>query len=599
MAEKIKIGFGKLIRWQYAPLLILLFVILGLHLSTITRPDELVFDEQHYIQDARRIITGEGSERVEHPPLAKLIIVGGMKLFGDNPWGWRLPAVLLSTVALAAFYDICRKLGTSHKIAFIATMLLGLDNLMFIHSGLAMLDIYLVVLSLFAFWCYLKGPRWWWLSAVSVGLAGLCKFSGVLTIIPIGLHWFISSMGKPLKNNDALTDDATRTAKPIPALNKGAQATKSSTKTHLHKSASKEIPAPLSLWQRYSNPVIFISSMLLAPLTFFLFYGLLDAIIFGEWKPFIVWGSFNEGVLGTIRHALSLTSDIKFAYGGAFPSRPWEWIMSPSGSLYFYGALFHPENYKDILLAYWFTPSYTGMINPSMWLGGLLVIPYAIRQSLKKHNVAIFVLCWGIGTWGVWLPMCLYTNRITYMFYYLPTLGAIAIGLALILAGWLRKAQTHGNSKSKYILMLATVSFLLVHLLSFCILSPLHLWVSLPICVALLLFTMWYLDLGWRFIIQFCIAACISVIIMRFGLYWLLNKWLVKDIAPWGLPEVSSLWTVSTLIGLALAWGIFIAFGRLSQLTQYVLGKAHFAIAWLKDFIRLLITHLKTPSHKP
>lgn len=116
--EKIKTGFKKLIHWQYFPLLVLLLVVLGLHLATITHPNEPLFDEQHYVPDARRIVTGEGTLRVEHPPLAKLIIAGGIEIFGDNPWGWRMPAVILSTVALIAFYDICRKLGTSHKTSF-------------------------------------------------------------------------------------------------------------------------------------------------------------------------------------------------------------------------------------------------------------------------------------------------------------------------------------------------------------------------------------------------------------------------------------------------------------------------------------------------
>jgi len=89
---------------------------------------------------------------MEHPPFAKLIIAGGIEIFGDNPWGWRMPAVILSTIALIAFYDICRKLGGSHKTAFLATMFLGLENLMFIHSGMAMLDIYVVVFTIFAFW---------------------------------------------------------------------------------------------------------------------------------------------------------------------------------------------------------------------------------------------------------------------------------------------------------------------------------------------------------------------------------------------------------------------------------------------------------------
>ncbi|MCL2281269.1 MAG: glycosyltransferase family 39 protein, partial [Dehalococcoidia bacterium] len=420
MEETIKRSFKKLIHWQYFPLLVLLLVILGLHLATITRPDALLFDEHHYITDARRILTGEGTDRTEHPPLAKLLIVGGVELFGDNQWGWRLPSVLISTVALIAFYDICRKLGTSHKTAFIATMLLGLDNLMFIHSGIAMLDIYLVAFTIFAFWSYLKGQRWWWLSAVFIGLAGLCKFSGALAVIPIGLHWFISYMSNTVprtKNPPSALSEASVVDTPesvhteeYPAIETGvaASATTDSEQsadtyiTTVQSTNSVQIAetstrstssAPLaeetaqassaeavrpSFWKTYSNPIIFFASMILAPVTFFLFYGILDMIIWGKWIPFVVWGHWDEGVLGTIRRALNSTNSIKFAYGGAFPSRPWEWLLSPSGSLYFYGALFRPENYKDIALAYWFKPSYTGMINPSIWLGGLMTIPYVI-----------------------------------------------------------------------------------------------------------------------------------------------------------------------------------------------------------------------------
>jgi len=44
---------------------------------------------------------------------------------------------------------------------------------------------------------------------------------------------------------------------------------------------------------------------------------------------------------------------------------------------------------------------------------------------------------------------------------------------------------------------------------------------------------------------------------MRFALYWPLKGWLVTDNAPWGLPEVSLLWVVSALIGLAITWILF------------------------------------------
>ncbi|MCK5577361.1 MAG: hypothetical protein KAI14_03500, partial [Dehalococcoidales bacterium] len=76
-------------RWEYAVLFLLVLVLLVTHFSVIMQPDEPLFDEIHYIKDARLIIDGEGTERGEHPPLAKLFIIAGIKLFGDNPFGWR------------------------------------------------------------------------------------------------------------------------------------------------------------------------------------------------------------------------------------------------------------------------------------------------------------------------------------------------------------------------------------------------------------------------------------------------------------------------------------------------------------------------------
>jgi hypothetical protein len=571
--EKIKTCFKKLLHWQYFPLLVLLLVVLGLHLATIARPNEPLFDEQHYIPDARRIITGEGTLRVEHPPLAKLIVAGGIELFGDNPWGWRMPAVILSTVALIAFYDICRKLGTSHKTAFLATLLLGTENLMFIHSGMAMLDIYVVVFTIFAFWFYLKGPRWWWAAAVSVALAGLSKFSGILSIIPIGLHWFIIGYKPNMGNTIQQASLQAPVVEQSPPGDTVAESIPTLSLENFSASADAVINPPSDIapipsvqvepvkkrgfWDIYGRPITFILSMMLAPLAFFLLYGVFEMIIWSKWIPLIVWGHWDMGIVGDIKYALTQTGSIKFSYDGAFPARPWEWILSPTGSFYFYGWLLNPDNYENIMLPYWYTPSYTGILSPSLWLSGLTVIPFAIWKSFKKSNAAIFVVCWIIGTWLVWVPLFLATDRITYMFYYLPTIGAIALGTALILTAFLNKAQARAKGFRRRFVELSLASFLLFHLLSFCVLSPLHLWISIPVSALLLLFVLSYLSFGRRLNIQFFVSAAISTLIMRFALYWPLRGWLVTGNAPWGLPEVSLLWVVSAVIGLAITWILF------------------------------------------
>ncbi|GAI29899.1 unnamed protein product, partial [marine sediment metagenome] len=58
------------------------------------QPTELVFDEQHYVTEARSILQGGDDLHWEHPPLGKLFIVFGMFLFGDNPLGWRFFSIL-------------------------------------------------------------------------------------------------------------------------------------------------------------------------------------------------------------------------------------------------------------------------------------------------------------------------------------------------------------------------------------------------------------------------------------------------------------------------------------------------------------------------
>jgi dolichyl-phosphate-mannose-protein mannosyltransferase len=459
--EKIKLALVRLGRWQYLALLVLVIFSFLLHISVIAQPNEPLFDEQHYVPDARRIINGEGTERVEHPPVGKLFIVAGIKVFGDNPWGWRMPAVILGTIAIILFYDICRRLGASHKVAFLATFLLALENLTFIHSGMAMLDIYVLFFTIISFWLYLKG--WWELAALAVALAGLSKLSGILSIVPIGLHWLIigfkSSMPKSSPGPDTGRFDR--------------------------------------FIYQYGRPLRFILAMGLAPIAFILFMPLFD---------FMVWGRWLDPI-AQIKNMSQLTAGIKFdtyidpatnLFKAPLPSRPWEWILSPSGSFYFYGWLFNPAKYTLAALAYWFTPTYTGLVSPTIWFSGLFAIPFILWRAFKKENLAIFALCWFIGTWLAWIPLSLATNRVSFIFYYLPTIGAICIGTTLILRAFMDKAQAHQKGKLKRFLELLVVLFLLLHLAAFCWVSPVKLWVSIPACVLLLFFTLDQLGYNWK-----------------------------------------------------------------------------------------------------
>jgi len=188
--ERLKSLINWLNNWQYLGIAVIVTASLLLHLGLMMRPDEPLFDEVHYVNDARHAINDGGTERSEHPPLGKLIVVGGMLLFGDNPVGWRLIAILMGTASLVFFYLICRRLNLSEKICYLATFFLAFENLTFVQNHLAMLDVYCQFFILLSLWTYLRGS--YPVSAVSIALAALAKLNGVLVALVIGMHWLLT-----------------------------------------------------------------------------------------------------------------------------------------------------------------------------------------------------------------------------------------------------------------------------------------------------------------------------------------------------------------------------------------------------------------------
>ena len=174
---------------RYFFLCLIVAVTLGLHLYVIARSPNLVFDETHYVPEARAIITSHRMTEPIQPPLGKLFIVAGTSALGNNPWGWRVFSVAAGTVGLVLFFFICRRLGMSPAAANLATFTLAFENLTFVQAGLAMLDVYCYVFMLAAFLLYLS--RRYVASGVAAGLSVLAKLTGAFALPVIALHWLL------------------------------------------------------------------------------------------------------------------------------------------------------------------------------------------------------------------------------------------------------------------------------------------------------------------------------------------------------------------------------------------------------------------------
>lgn len=386
---EVKSKLYRLYKWEYFWLCLLLAVTLALHFIIIANPPELILDEQHYVNDARNIIAEHETTRLEHPPLAKLFIVAGIKLFGDNPWGWRFFSVLFGTASIVLFYFLCRRLGMSRTATSIATFLLALENMTFVLASVAMLDVYFYTFMLASFLLYVY--RKYLASGVAVGLSILAKLNGALALPTMLIHWLFRREGR-------------------------------------------------SRW--------FALTVFMAPVAFVLLMPLFDLAI-------VQSAAALECPIDRIGEMFRLSSSLTFA-NVTHPclSRPWEWLIF----------------YKP--MAFYFSPHYSASISYSLWA---LIIPtfaYLVYKAVKGSNAGLFGTAWFAGTFLLWIPISIFTDRVSYVYYFYPTIGAVCLGLGLGLAELITIAQKRKAGKLKWTLLAIVVFILLSHLVSFIILSP-------------------------------------------------------------------------------------------------------------------------------
>jgi predicted membrane-bound dolichyl-phosphate-mannose-protein mannosyltransferase len=156
----------------------------------------LIFDESYYV-NAARILLGwvvpPGASYAdspagldpnsEHPPLGKLLIAGSMLLFGDNGIAWRLPSLISGLGALGALYLIVRAAGETAWLAILAVAILAFDNLTFVHGRIGTLDMMVLAPMLVAAWLALRER--WGLAGIVLGIGLLVKLTALYGLLAL------------------------------------------------------------------------------------------------------------------------------------------------------------------------------------------------------------------------------------------------------------------------------------------------------------------------------------------------------------------------------------------------------------------------------
>ena len=352
----------------------------------------LIFDEAYYVNAARVLLgwpVAEGAHyagspvgldpNTEHPPLGKLLMAASMLLFGDNGFGWRVPSLIAGMIALVATWAIARTSGATARLSLLVVTLLAFDNLTFVHGRIGTLDMMVLASILVGSWLALR--RRWALAGLAMAVGILVKLTAIYGVAAVLLLYLLLEGARWWR------------ARRIPLGD-------------------------------LRGPIMFVAVFLVVGVA-------------GLWaldERFTTFATPIDHLRRMVEYGANLgapKAQVGFCPGA--DSRPWQWPFNECQIQYLRVDVTVKAGDKTISS----TPriDFRGALNPlltgTIVLAGLFTLWYAWR---RQNRLALWAVAWGAANYLPYIALGLFTNRIMYIYYFLPALPAIAAAVALLLA---------------------------------------------------------------------------------------------------------------------------------------------------------------------
>lgn len=459
----------KLYRWQYIWLCLIVLITLVLHFVIIANPNSLILDEQHYIKEARNIIEKHNFIFQEHPPLGKLIIVAGEYIFT----GFKSPVKNTGVTTQQAIMDNTNTIiSVTDASVFTVGQTIKIDDEQMhvggIDTALNQISVERGYLSTTAsshaahrpIYVFNDNPWCWRFFPIVLGTASIVFFYFICRRLDMSnraasIATFLLAFENMtfIQNSVAMLDVfylffmmaafllflcrryiAAGLAVGLSTLSKlfGALA----------------MPAMIIHWffSRANRSRWFALTVALSVITFVVLLPLLDYVVTRDFvNPY-----------DRIRNMLSLTGSLTFN-NTSHPNmaRPWEWVFG-------YEAM-----------PFWWGPHYISAISPSVWV---LIVPafaYMVYRAVRRDEAGLFGSAWFFSTYILWIPASLITDRISYPFYFYPSIGAVCLGIGMGISRLIDIFKARKSGKLKWTILGVVIFIFLVHVVSFMLLYPL------------------------------------------------------------------------------------------------------------------------------
>lgn len=354
------------------------------------------FDEIYHPRTALEHLNNVRPYEVSHPPLGKLIIALGIRIFGMTPFGWRFMGTLFGVLMLPILYVFLKNMFGKTPVAVCGTTLFAVDFMHLVQTRIATIDSYGVffILAMYFFmyrWLTLPADIPLRKSVPSLFLCGLmwaigvaCKWIVIYGGVGLAILWII---GMVLKYREWSPGHRPRYA-------------------------------PF-FWGTVGLSVLFFIVMPLIVYTAsYLPYAIADGdtslknLLKLVWENQVFMFTYHEGV--HTPHSYS--------------SRWYQWIVDGRPILYFLEQNRVPGQ----------KAAFSAFNNPAVsWCGLLCVIGTGIEVFRRKSARALFITLGFLSQLVPWM----FIFRITFAYHYFPSTLFLVLAISYAMNGMLERRK--------------------------------------------------------------------------------------------------------------------------------------------------------------
>jgi len=374
------------------------------------------FDEIYHARTAYEHIENESPYEISHPPLGKLILGLGIRLFGMVPFGWRFSGTLIGVLMLPALYVFLKKMFGGTAVPAAVTTIFAADFMHFVQTRIATIDsysVFFIILMYLFFWCYWRSARQrpcaWLpplaLSGLCFGLGAACKWTCLYAGAGLGLLWLIDRI---FRARACYTAGMRR-----------------------------------DYWQETGKNILWC----------LLFFALIPAMVY--YLSYYAYGTargmHGPGMFFSEDYMRLVLENQKYMFSyhtGVTATHPyssvwWQWVLDVRPILYYLEYL--PDG-RHI--------TFGAFVNPILCWGGLIaMLCVGYLSVFKKDRTALFILVGYLAQLVPWL----FVRRIVFEYHYFPS----TVFLLLAIGYLFRTVQLYHAEWKRIIFSYTGVSVLL------------------------------------------------------------------------------------------------------------------------------------------